>query len=129
MRLNKDHIFAIMATVCLYAVAVIYIPTSQLRVSYIFLMQLSTILLLSTIIILKINKWIGFFLLFIFWSSLYPQSSPLSMEAFKNVLFAILFYSLLVLFLKKSYWNYILNAFCLIALIHTIILVFCLSMI
>jgi len=91
-------------------------PPGYTRAAFRFICECGIVLLLASFIYQKVNKWVGLFLGLTLLSSIYPAYTKYSLLARNAVIFWCLWYSLLVLTVKKE--RALLNVICIIALIN-----------
>lgn len=111
-------ILLIMAILWLYPVADIKDP----RFSAYFRFE-TVVVILFSIVLWQINKWIAAFLLLAFVSSIIPFSTKFSTDAFLAVLFGLFWFYVLSKYVKPDQVKYLLDAICILAICNVGLLI------
>jgi hypothetical protein len=129
----KNKNLAIIATALICAVAIIKLPSGEIRLMFELLMRGGIVLFLAIIIFKYVNKWVSLFLILSFCSLIYPvylvQSlqeklllNNIRLETFIDILLCCLWYFLIVYFVELKNKKYFYYGFCLIAILHVCIM-------
>ena len=132
---KQNEFLAYVATVILYIVATIRLPSENIRAMFILIFTSAIIFLIGILIIKFINIWVGLFLLLSYWSTIYPTYAwetnytakllieYLRLSSFLNIFLAVLWFVFIVIFIKKTQFEKIFNAFCIISLMTVVLLI------
>lgn len=98
------------------------VPSGELRISFQLIMELGIIMAFALFLMMKVNLWIGIFLVMAGFSMVYPQYSRWSYLGFQAVFYASVWFLFLWSMMEKDKIPWVLNAMCIIALVHLSIL-------
>lgn len=83
--------------------------------------QFVVVLVLAVFIGIRCNAWIAGFLVLVLFSSIFPFSTKFSTEAFRNVFYAVILYTVVSLSVKERNYCYIYNIICVLAILNVLV--------
>jgi hypothetical protein len=112
--------FEIFIAALILLVSLVRLPTIYVRESFTLLFQVASLLVLVYIIWKFVNYWIAIFLCWSCISSFYPYYTKDSYLSFQNVLYGVIWFSLLVMFFHKDNLKLILDVLCVVAILNVL---------